>query len=217
MRAQVDFSLAPPRSPDTVSITCWMMPRFRSPGTIARPTTATCLHTLTLRQLRRVKPNVNFREKVQTGRQMSDRFFTLSTIDEASIIKCDMLSLLHAHTRLTALCPGLPGWAGNRKVKPIWILLNEETVSGSGISWATCKSAPRFRQIATPAHHQWVFYWSDALPDAQPTASKQWRHTVAIISRKTCPVCCSCVGMVNDSKRTRQNKYARCFNWYNGT
>ena len=27
---------------------------------------------------------------------------------------------LHSHTRLTALCPGLPGWAGTRKVKPIW-------------------------------------------------------------------------------------------------
>ena len=32
-----------------------------------------------------------------------------------------------AHTRLTALCPGLPRWAGTRKVKPIWILLEQET------------------------------------------------------------------------------------------
>jgi len=47
----------------------------------------------------------------------------------------------HTHTRLTAFCPGLPGWAGTRKVKPIWILLKQETVSGSGISWAICKSA----------------------------------------------------------------------------
>jgi len=51
-----------------------------------------------------------------------------------------------AHTRLTALCPGLPGWAGTRKVKPILILLKQETVIGSGISWAVCKSAPRSRQ-----------------------------------------------------------------------
>ena len=43
---------------------------------------------------------------------------------------------LSTHTRLTALCPGLPGWAGTRKVKPIWILLEQEIVSGSGISWA---------------------------------------------------------------------------------
>ena len=40
----------------------------------------------------------------------------------------------HTHTPLTALCPGLPGCAGTRKVKPIWILLKQETVSGSGIS-----------------------------------------------------------------------------------
>ena len=41
----------------------------------------------------------------------------------------------HTHTHsLTALCPGLPRWAGIRKVKPIWILLKQETVSGSGIS-----------------------------------------------------------------------------------
>jgi len=37
---------------------------------------------------------------------------------------------------------GNTGWAGIRKVKPIRILLKQETVSGSGISWAICKSAP---------------------------------------------------------------------------
>jgi len=57
----------------------------------------------------------------------------------------------HTNTRLTALCLGLPGWAGTRKEKPVWILLKQETVSGSGISWAICKSAPRSRQITTPA------------------------------------------------------------------
>jgi len=57
----------------------------------------------------------------------------------------------HTHTRLTALFPGLLGWAGTRKVKPIWILPKQETVSGSGISWAVSKSAPRSRQMTTPA------------------------------------------------------------------
>ena len=39
------------------------------------------------------------------------------------------------HTRrLTAIFPGLPRWAATRKVKPIWILLKQKTVSGSGIS-----------------------------------------------------------------------------------
>jgi len=78
----------------------------------------------------------------------------------------------HTHTRLTALCPELPGSAGTRKVKPIWILLKQETVGGSGITWAICKSAPRSRQITTPAPHQSVFYMPDALPAAQPTASQ---------------------------------------------
>ena len=83
----------------------------------------------------------------------------------------------HTHTRLTALFPGLPRWAGTKKVKPILILLKQETVSGSGISWTICKSAPRSRQITTPAPHHSVFYRPDALPAAQPTASKHWRHT----------------------------------------
>jgi len=43
------------------------------------------------------------------------------------------------------------------KVKPIWILLKRETVSGSGISWTICKFALRFRQITTPAPHNSVF------------------------------------------------------------
>ena len=86
----------------------------------------------------------------------------------------------HTHTHLTALCPGLPGWAGTRKVKPIWILLKQETVSGSGISWAVCKSAPHSRQITTPAPHRSVFYRPDALPASQPTASKHWRQPTSI-------------------------------------
>ena len=75
----------------------------------------------------------------------------------------------HTH-HLMALGPGLCGWAGTRKVKPIWILLKQETVSGSGISWAICKSAPRCGEIMMQ-----FFYRSDALPATQPTASKHWR------------------------------------------
>jgi len=61
----------------------------------------------------------------------------------------------HTHTCLTALCPGLHGWASTRIVKPFWILLEQETVSGSGISSAICKSAPRSRQTTTPVPHHW--------------------------------------------------------------
>jgi len=48
---------------------------------------------------------------------------------------CQYCSNTHTHTHLTALFPGLPRWAGTRKVKPIWILMKQETVSGSGITW----------------------------------------------------------------------------------
>ena len=92
----------------------------------------------------------------------------------------NFLSNVDRHTRLMALFPGLPKWASTRKVKPIWILLKQETVSGSGISWAICKSSPRCRQITTPAPHHSVFYRPDALPATQPTASKHWRHKVSL-------------------------------------
>ena len=77
----------------------------------------------------------------------------------------------HTHIRLTALCPGLPGWAGAKKIKPIWILLKQETVSSSGISWAICKSAPRSRQITTPAPHCSVF--TDQMPFLPPNQQRQ--------------------------------------------
>ena len=69
-----------------------------------------------------------------------------------------------------APCPGLPGWAGTRKVKPIWILLEQETVSGSGISWAICKSAHRSRQITTPTPHHSAFLQAGC-PSCRPTNS----------------------------------------------
>jgi len=75
------------------------------------------------------------------------------------------------HSHLTALCPGLPGWAGTRNVKPMWILLKQETVSGSGISWTLCKSAPRSRQITTPAPHQSVF--TSRMPFLPPDQQRQ--------------------------------------------
>ena len=74
------------------------------------------------------------------------------------------------HTRLTALFPGLPGWAGTRKAKPNWILLKQETLSGSGFSWAICKSAPRSRQITMPSPHHSVFLQAGC-PSCRPTNS----------------------------------------------
>jgi len=61
-----------------------------------------------------------------------------------------------------------------QKGKPkIWILLKQETVSGSGINWDICKSATHSRQITTPTPHHWAFYRPDALPATETTTSKQ--------------------------------------------
>jgi len=94
----------------------------------------------------------------------------------------------HTHTRLVVLFPGLHGWAGTRKIKPIWILLKQETVSGSVISWAICKSATHSRQTTMPATHHLVFYRPDALPAAQSTASKHWRQNTMQYSKVICNV-----------------------------
>jgi len=57
-----------------------------------------------------------------------------------------------------------------QKVKPIWILLKQETVSGSGISWAICKSAPCSRQITTTAPPPLCFLQAGC-PSCRPTNS----------------------------------------------
>jgi len=79
-------------------------------------------------------------------------------------------TLNNTDTRLTALCPGLPGSAGTRKVKPIWILLKQETMSSSGISLAISKSASRSRQITMPAPTTQVFLQTGC-PSCRPTNS----------------------------------------------
>ena len=107
---------------------------------------------------------------------MSSSSFSSSDNGGDSILS-SIWVISHPHTPLTTFFLGLSGWAGTRKVKPIWILLKQEIglLSGSGISWAICKSAPHSRQITMPAPHHSVFYRPDALPAAQPTASKHWR------------------------------------------
>ena len=75
------------------------------------------------------------------------------------LVHMHIISTSHTHTRLMAFCPGLgerdlrgprgplsrtirvSRYQKGRPLKPIWILLKQETVSGSGISWAICKCA----------------------------------------------------------------------------
>ena len=116
----------------------------------------------------------------------------------------------HTHTRLMALCLSLPG---TRKVKPIWILLKQETVSCSGISWAIWKSAPRSRQITTSApHYSSFFYRPDALPVAQPTASKHWRQSRRYGNRKT-QWCLQKIINFQDISGIHFFKFQKIFTW----
>ena len=97
----------------------------------------------------------------------------------------------HTHFCLTALCPGLPRWASTRKVKPIWILLKQETMSGSGISWAICKSAPRSRPITTPAPTTQFFTgWMPFLPPNQQRQSTEAPYSVcSVLNIEYCNLC----------------------------
>ena len=83
---------------------------------------------------------------------------------------CTLYIHTHTHTHFMILCPGLPGWAGARKVKPmIWILVKQETVSGSGISWAmqVCTSLQTDNNASTPP----LSFLQARCPSCRPTNS----------------------------------------------
>jgi len=84
---------------------------------------------------------------------LRSKFTITSRFAYSSFLRLNFWSQTNTHTPFNGLFPGLPGRAGTRKVKPIWILVKQEAVSGSGISWAVCKSAPHSRLITMPAPH----------------------------------------------------------------
>ena len=116
--------------------------------------TRTC-HSMTTQTM-----NMTHATRTVLGRWRSSevmRSFAISTAATCYIIfVMNLLQYTYTHP-FNGPFSGIPGWAGTKKVKPIWILLKQETVSGSGISWAMYKSAPRSRQITMPAPHHSVF------------------------------------------------------------
>ena len=86
----------------------------------------------------------------------------------------------HTHTRLTAFFCDYSGEPVPERENQSGFYWSKKTVSGSGISWDVCKSACRSRQITTPAPHHSVFYRPDALPAAQPPASKHCTNYLKI-------------------------------------
>ena len=89
------------------------------------------------------------------------------------VLRSDWLGThTHTHTRLTALCLGLPKWAGTRKVKPICILLKQETVNGSGISWTICKSL-NLTPDRQPHQHLITQFFTGRMPFLPPNQQHQ--------------------------------------------
>jgi len=71
-----------------------------------------------------------------------------------------MVFIDYTHTRAHAFngfFSGTTQVSWYQKGKTIWILLKQETVSGSGISWAICKPAPCSKQTTTPAPNHSIF------------------------------------------------------------
>ena len=66
-----------------------------------------------------------------------------------------LVSFCNTHTSVYGTLDYVRDYLGEPVPEPIWILdlQKQETVSGSGISWAICKSAPRSRQITMPVPH----------------------------------------------------------------
>jgi len=72
------------------------------------------------------------------------------------------------------LFPGLPRWAGTKKVKPIWILTKQETVSGSGISWAAGPYASlHLAPDRQPHQHPTSLFFTGRMPFLPPNQQRQ--------------------------------------------
>ena len=99
-----------------------------------------------------------------------------SQVTAAPGIPAALISIItpqHTHIR-TPLNGPLSGTARESRYQKVktnpTILLKQETVSGSGITWATCKSASRSRQITMPVPHH-SFFLQTGCPSCHPTNS----------------------------------------------
>jgi len=91
--------------------------------------------------------------------------------------------MTHTHTRLTALCPGLPGWAGTRKV-------NQSGFYWSKWQWVAVASAGPYASLhlvpdRQPRQHPPLSFLQDGCSSCRPTnsvkalkAKNEWPHYV---------------------------------------
>jgi len=93
------------------------------------------------------------------------------TVSSALLLHICTHACTHTHIHFAALWTLSRITPGEPVPEPIWILLKQETVSGSGISCAICKSAPRLRQTTTPGPHHSVF--TGRIPFLLPNQQRQ--------------------------------------------
>jgi len=82
----------------------------------------------------------------------------------------------HHHNRFTALFPGPLGWAGARR-ELLDFMVHEEINRGRHTDHPAGRHSIRTNQCPPPPSPAY-FYGQDALPAAQPTVSKHWRHNL---------------------------------------
>jgi len=120
--------------------------------------------TRTETEVRRTTENnsavVALKHKQQRAPYLAFIYYTSLTTHKSILLACQMLSRVYTHTHMHThmhTCTHTHPFNGPssgtiqvsryQKGKTNLDLLKQETVSGSGISWAICKSAPCSRQI----------------------------------------------------------------------
>ena len=99
---------------------------------------------------------------------------------QCQLIRFEMWKNCHHHNSFTALLPGPPGWAGARRELLDFMVqgkINRGRHTDHPAGWHSIRT----NQCPPPPSH-YIFYRPDALPAAQPTASKHWRQRKKIVS-----------------------------------
>ena len=121
------------------------------------------------RAVKRACVCVTVAEKGRTSKKRKKRFSVSSSVQWGG--QCTKTCIHHTHP-FNGPFSGTTRVSRYQKGKTNLDFTEARDNECSGISWAICKSAPCSRQTTTPAPHHSVFYRPDALPAAQPTASK---------------------------------------------
>jgi len=114
----------------------------------------------------------------------------------------------HTHTLFNGRFSRTTRVSRYQKGKTIWILLKQETVIGSGISWAICKSATRSRETTMPAPHQLISFLQAGCPSCRPTNSVKALKANSLWLK----ICQKLLQAITNSWQTTTNVH-KCYQW----